>query len=102
MNNMVSLSASQVALVVKNLLASAGDVREAGLFPGSERSPGGGNGNPLQYSLPENSIDRGVWWAIVQRVTKSQTHWSNLAQTQARMISTSNDSQPFKIFNVAI
>ena len=41
----------------KNLPASAGDVRDTGSIPGSERSPGGGNGNPLQYSCPENPMD---------------------------------------------
>ena len=53
--------ASRVALVVKNPLASAGDVRDAGSVPGSGRSLGGGNGNLLQYSCLENSIDRGAW-----------------------------------------
>ena len=42
-------------------------------IPGSERSPGDGNGNPLQYLYLENSMDRGAWWAIVHAVTKSQT-----------------------------
>ena len=55
--------------VVKNLPASAGDV---GLISGSGRSPGGGNGNPLQYSRLENSMGRGAWRAIVHGVTKSQ------------------------------
>ena len=55
--------ASQVVLVLKNLPASAGDIRDVGLIPGSGRSPGGGNGNPLQYSCLENSMDRGAWWA---------------------------------------
>ena len=54
--------------VVKNPPASAGD---AG--PGSERPPGEGNGNPLQYSCLENSMDKGIWWAIVCGVTKSWT-----------------------------
>ena len=63
-----TLRASQVALVVKNLPASAGDVRDTGLFPGLGRSPGGGGGNPLQCSCLENSMDRGAWWAIVHRV----------------------------------
>ena len=53
-----------VALVVKNLPANAGDVRDSSLFPGLGRSPGGGNGNPLQYSYLENVMDRGAWWAI--------------------------------------
>ena len=48
------LGASQVALVVKNLPANAGDIRDVGSIPGSERSPGGGHGNPLQYSCLEN------------------------------------------------
>ena len=52
--------ASQVALVVKNLAASAGDVRNAGLIPGSRRSPRGGHGNTFQYSCLENATDRGV------------------------------------------
>ena len=50
--------ASQVVLMVKNLPASAGDVRDVGLIPGSGRSPGGGHGNPLQYSCLENPMDR--------------------------------------------
>ena len=55
--------------VVKNLPASAGDM---GFIPRSERFPGVGNGNPLQYSCLENSMDRGVWWATVHGVGKSQ------------------------------
>ena len=55
--------ASQVVLVVKNPPANAEGTGDAGLIPGSERPPGGGNGNPLQYSCLENSMDRGVWWA---------------------------------------
>ena len=53
--------------VVKNPPAKAGD---AGSIPESGRSPGGGNGNPHQYSCLENPIDRGVWWAVVHRVSK--------------------------------
>ena len=56
--------------MVKNLPANAGD---EGLIPGSERSPGGGNGNPLQYSCLENPMDRGAWWATVHGVAKSRT-----------------------------
>ena len=56
--------------VVKNAPANAGD---AGLIPGSGRSPGGGNGNPLQYSCLENPMDREGWWATVHAVTKSWT-----------------------------
>ena len=57
--------ASQVAIVVKNPPANAGDARDSGLIPGLRRSPGGGNGNPLQYSCLENSLDRGAWRATV-------------------------------------
>ena len=52
--------AFQVALVVKNLAVNAGGIRETGLIPGSGRSPGGGHGNPLQYSCLENPKDRGA------------------------------------------
>ena len=59
--------------MVKNTLADAGDVRDTGLIPGSGRSPGGGHGNPLQYSCLENSMDREAWRATIHRVAKSQT-----------------------------
>ena len=59
--------------MVKNLSASAGDIRNAGLVPGSARSPGGGNGNLLQYSCLENLMDRGAWQVTVHRVTESDT-----------------------------
>ena len=49
--------------MVKNLPANAGDIRDMGMIPGLERSPGGGHGNPLQYSCLENLMDRGAWWA---------------------------------------
>ena len=55
----------QMVLLVKNLPANAGDIRDAGSMPGSGRSPGVGNGNPLQYSCLENPVDRGAWRAIV-------------------------------------
>ena len=59
--------------MVKNLPANAGDARDMGLVPESGRSHGVGNGNPLQYSCLENSMDRGTWWATVHGVTKSWT-----------------------------
>ena len=62
---------SFVLLVVKNLPASAGDIRDSGSVPGLGRSPGGGNGNPLQYSCLENPMDRGAWRATVHGVAKS-------------------------------
>ena len=67
------IRASQVALVVKNPPANARDVRDPGLIPGSGRSPGKGNGNPLLYSCLENPMDRGAWWAAVHGVTKNWT-----------------------------
>ena len=66
-----SQGASQVAVVVKNLPAKAGEVRVVSSIPGSGRSPGGGYGNPLRYSCLENSMDRGAWWATIHRVSKS-------------------------------
>ena len=53
--------------------ASAYNVEDLGLIPGSGRAPGEGNGNPLQYSCLENSMDKGAWWATVHGVTKSWT-----------------------------
>ena len=63
--------------MVKNLPANAGDVRDAGFIFGLGRSPGKGNGNPLQYSCLENPIDRGAWKATVHGVAKS---WTRLKQ----------------------
>ena len=65
--------ASQVALVVKNLPANAGDIRDMSSIPGLGRIPGGGHGNPFWYSCLENSMDREAWWATVRRVTQSWT-----------------------------
>ena len=56
--------------MIKKLSASAGDGRDMDLILGSERSPGGGNGNPLQCSCLENSMDRGAWWSPIHGVTK--------------------------------
>ena len=61
---------THVTLVVKNVIASAGDVRDVGSVPGLGMSPGRGQGNPLQYSCLEELMDRGAWWAIVHRVAK--------------------------------
>ena len=63
--------------VVKNLSANAGDL---GSIPGLGRSPGVGNGNPLQYSYLENPMDRGAWRAIIHRIAQSQSQLSDLAQ----------------------
>ena len=59
-----------MVLVVKHLFASAGDIRDIGLILGSGRSPRGGHGNSLQYSYPENPMDKGAWQATVHGVAK--------------------------------
>ena len=63
--------------VVKNLPANVGDTGDVSSIPGSGRSPGGGNGKPLQYSCLGNPMVRGVWWAAVHGVAESQTQLSN-------------------------
>ena len=72
--------ASQVALVAKKLPANAGDLRN--LIPGWGRCPGGGNGNPFQYSYLENPMDRGAYRATIYGVKKSWT-WNDLARRYA-------------------
>ena len=69
--------------MVKNSPANAGD---AGSIPGSGRSPGEGNDNPLQYSCLENSMDRGAWWATVHGVTESQTQLKQLQPPQRSQV----------------
>ena len=59
--------------VVKNSPAKAAAAGDSGSIPGLERSPGGGNGNPLQYSCLKNAMDRGAWRATVHRIAESQT-----------------------------
>ena len=63
--------------VVKNPLANTGDARDTVSIPGSGRSPGIENSNPLQYPSLENSMDRGAWWATVHGVSKSWTRLRN-------------------------
>ena len=63
--------------MVKNHLPNAGDARDVGLIPELGRYPGVGNGNPLQYSCLENSMDSGAWWATVHGLAKSRTGLSN-------------------------
>ena len=63
--------------MVKDLVTNAGDPGDAGSIPGSGRSPGGGNGNLLQYSCLKNSMDRGDWWATVHGVPKNQAWLSD-------------------------
>ena len=62
-----------MAQVVKKLPANAGDLRDTRSMGGMGRSPGGGHGNPLQYSCLENPMGRGAWWATVHRITESDT-----------------------------
>ena len=73
-----------VAGAVKNLSADAEDVRDTGSVPGPGTYPGRGNGNPLQYPCLKETMDRGVWWAAVHRVTKSWTRLKQLS-THARL-----------------
>ena len=84
--------ASQVALVVKT--PPAGGIRDMGWIPRLGTSPGGGHGNPLQYSCLENYMDRGTWWATVHRVTKSQT-WLKQLNMHNTMSKLKNSTQRF-------
>ena len=68
-----------MVLVVKNLPVNVGDIRDMGLIAQSGRSPGGGHGNPLQYSCLENPMDKGAWWVIVHKVAKSRTQLKQLS-----------------------
>ena len=67
----ISIYASLVLLVVKNLPANAGDVRDMGSIPRWGRLPGGGHGNPLQHSCLKNPMHRGAWRAAVHKVSQS-------------------------------
>ena len=77
--NLLSSAGFPGSARVKNPPASAGDVGAVGSIPGLGRSPRGGHGNPLQYSCLENPMDRGVWWATVHRLTRSQTWLKRLS-----------------------
>ena len=74
--------ASQLALVVKSPLPNIGDAKDVGSIPGSGRSPGVGNENPLQYSCLQSSMDRGAWQATVLGMAKSQTQLSTTTTTK--------------------
>ena len=73
------IGASQVVLVVKSLPANIGDAGDVHSIPGSQRSPGEGNGNQLQFSCLENLMDRRAWWAAVSGVTESWTQLKRLS-----------------------
>ena len=68
--------------MVKNLPTNTGDIRDVGLIPGLGRFPGGGHGNPHQYSCLEDPMDRGAWWATVHTVAKIGHDRSYLASIQ--------------------
>jgi len=72
--------------VVKSPPANAGDARDAGLIPGSGRSPGGGHENPHQCSCLENPMDRGAWRAVVHGVAKSQSRLSHSTHIHTNLI----------------
>ena len=86
-------------LVVKNLPANAGDIRDVSLIPGWGRSPGGGHGNPLQYSYLENPMDRGAWWASVHGVKKSQTWLKRLSMYAPTIYSPWNELKSLSLLN---
>ena len=87
--------------MVKNPLANAGDATDSGLIPGLGRSPGEGNGNPLQYSCLENSMDRGPWQAIVHGAAKSGTRLKRLSMHTHQLIS-HNRIKPFQSYILGI
>ena len=76
--------------MVKSLPVNAKNARDVGLIPGSERSPGEGNGNPLQYSCLENPMDRGAWQAMFHGVEKRVDH--NLLTKQQKQQSGKKDT----------
>ena len=76
------MSTSEDHLGVSDVKASASNVGDPGSIPGSGRSPGEGNGNPLQYSCLENPMDRGAWQATVHGVAKSQTRLSDFTSNK--------------------
>ena len=74
------------SLVAQMVKASAYNAEDLGSIPGLGRSPGEGNGNPLQYSCLENPMNRGVWWATVHGVTKSETQLSDFTSLLSQLI----------------
>ena len=83
-------------LVVKNLPDNAGNIRDVDSIPGSGRSPGGGHGNPLQYSCLENPMDRGAWWATVQSHKLSENN-TDLISLLAQSLSQVRLLQPHRL-----
>ena len=94
--------ALQAALVVKNPPANAGDIRDAGLIPALGRSPGEGNGNPLQYSYLGNPMDRGAWRAKDHRIAQSRTQLKQLSRTHACNLLLTDWSKYFELRAVTV
>ena len=99
-SKMTATVALQVALVVKNPPANAGDIRGASSIPGLGRSPGVGNSNPLQYSCLENPMDRGAWQATAHTVAKSQTQLKWLSMHVAFITQSWKWQIPFLPFTI--
>ena len=92
---------SQVALVVKKLLANAEDIKDACSIPGLGRCPGGGHGNPLQYPCLENPMDRGAQWATVHSIPKSQTQLKQLSMIR-KMIFAKDKNISFQLNKILV
>ena len=92
---------SQVALVVKKLLANAEDIKDACSIPGLGRCPGGGYGNPLQYPCLENPMDRGTQWATVHSIPKSQTQLKRLSMIR-KMIFAKDKNISFQLNKILV
>ena len=78
-----------MVLVVRNPPANAGDAGAVGSIPGSARSPGGGNANPLQYSCLENLMNRGAWWSTAHGVANSSTRMSTHTKNPVKRVGSS-------------
>ena len=87
------IEVSQVVLVVKNLPVNAGDTRDTGSTPGSGRSPGVGNGHPLQFSCLENPMDRGTQWATVHGGHKETDTTEATQHTYIYILTTSSNQE---------
>ena len=92
---------SEVVLVVKDLPANAGDIRNVGLIPGLGRSPRIGNGNPLQYTCRGNPMERGAWRVTVQGPTKESdmTELTRNTTRQSALVGDRNQSNPKDLSN---
>ena len=85
--------------MVKNLPVGAGNSGDIGSFPGSGRSPGGGNGNPLQHSCLENPVDRGAWWAAAHGVSESEMTKQTRINSVCISIPVSQFTPPLGVFS---